>query len=333
MRKVAADLIRLHRTAPAMAAHAQGYLGNARRSTSQCTRPSAHGRGAVSCAPRRRLGGGCLHSAGIAVFFAGYLALHLSIPFRLRIYLVIFGGAAFYAWWRVSYLWVPLLLTVFAWLAGLWISAASERSTRKRRLIASVVAIFLPLAIVKYTHFIAFNVLANVIDPATCDSLPMASRWALPLGISFITFTVTAYVVDVYRQRYAPESDVRVLFGYVLFFPHLIAGPILRPHELMPQLKRFRDALGARFITGAMIFTLGAFKKLVFADQLAAVVEPAFAPDAPPTAAGYALAVYAFAVQIYCDFSGYTDMAIGLAYMLRIRLRPTFSDPTWRRRS
>ena len=124
-----------------------------------------------------------------------------------------------------------------------------------------------------------------------------------------------------------PERDVRVLFGYVLFFPHLIAGPILRPHELMPQLKRFRSALDARFLTGIMIFTLGAVKKLVFADQLAAIVERAFASDAALTSADYLLAVYAFAVQIYCDFSGYTDMAIGLAYMLRIRLPTNFLRP------
>jgi alginate O-acetyltransferase complex protein AlgI len=152
-------------------------------------------------------------------------------------------------------------------------------------------------------------------------------KFSLPLGISFITFTAIAYVVDVYRRRYLPEKQISIVLAYVMFFPHLIAGPILRPHELMPQLKQLRAALDARFLTGVGIFTLGLFKKLVIADQLAAIVEPVFAHGADPSAFEYILAIYGFSAQIYCDFSGYTDMAIGLAYILRIRLPTNFLRP------
>jgi alginate O-acetyltransferase complex protein AlgI len=115
------------------------------------------------------------------------------------------------------------------------------------------------------------------------------------------------------------------LIAYVLFFPHLIAGPILRPHELIPQLLRPRTAFGANFTLGAALFALGLVKKLVFADTLAGVVDPVFA--AGVTRQEYILAIYGYALQIYCDFSGYTDMAIGLAYVLRIRLPTNFLRP------
>src|SRR5437016_7777551 len=139
---------------------------------------------------------------------------------------------------------------------------------------------------------------------------------ALPLAISFVTFTLTAYVVDVYRGRYPAERRLAIVLGYVLFFPHLIAGPILRPNELMPQLKQIRPALDARFTLGVALFALGLTKKLVFADTLAGPVEVIFKPGADPNAWEYLLGIYGYSVQIYCDFSGYTDMAIGLAYRL-----------------
>jgi len=133
--------------------------------------------------------------------------------------------------------------------------------------------------------------------------------------------------VDVYRRRYAREKSLALMLGYVLFFPHLIAGPILRPNELMPQLKQERRALDARLLLGISLFTMGLVKKLVFADQISAAVEPVYANAAGLTAWHYLVAIYGFSVQIYCDFSGYTDMAIGLAYLLRIRLPTNFLRP------
>ena len=115
--------------------------------------------------------------------------------------------------------------------------------------------------------------LALVIDPATLLNPPELAKWALPLGISFISFTACAYVIDVYRRRFPVEHRLRYLLAHILFFPHLIAGPILRPHELIPRLKAMRPARDARFMLGLSIFTLGLVKKVVFADQIAGVVE------------------------------------------------------------
>ncbi len=260
-------------------------------------------------------------------FFAVYLLLHLLIPADKRIYLIIVGGSVFYAWWRVDYLWVPYALTLIAFLGVRWMIAAGDEGARRGRFVVTLVLLLAPLAVVKYSHFLVADVIEPVVGRAALPIDPETVRFALPLGISFITFTVVAYVADVYRRRYPPERWLGTLLAYVLFFPHLIAGPILRPHELMPQLKQLRRALDARFLTGAAIFTLGLVKKLVFADQIAAVVEPVYAAGATPTGFEYLLAIYGFSAQIYCDFSGYTDMAIGLAYILRIRLPTNFLRP------
>ena len=113
----------------------------------------------------------------------------------------------------------------------------------------------------------------------------------------------------------------------MLFFPHLIAGPILRPFELIPQLEQPRAATLRGFVGPLAIFTLGLVKKLVFADQLAPMVTATYAQDATTSALAALLAIIGFAVQVYCDFSGYTDMAIGLAAMLGIRLPNNFRQP------
>lgn len=254
------------------------------------------------------------------LFFLVYAVLHVLVPARYRIWLVILGGAAFYASWRPEYLWVPLGLSVVAHYGAQWMERGADDAVRKKRLWVVIAALFIPLVIVKYTHF----VLADVLQLGLSAD---AYRWALPLGISFITFTVTAYVVDVYRRRYAREESLWLMLGYVFFFPHLIAGPILRPNELMPQLKQLRAALDARMLLGVSLFTLGLVKKLIFADQISSAVEPVYAAAAGLTAWHYLVAIYGFSVQIYCDFSGYTDMAIGLAYLLRIRLPTNFLRP------
>src|SRR3546814_11152578 len=134
---------------------------------------------------------------------------------------------------------------------------------------------------------------------------------------------VMLYFLRIRRPPRSTRTDT--LFPYTTLFR---SGPILRPHELMPQLKQLRRALDARFLTGAAIFTLGLVKKLVFADQLAAVVEPVYAAGAHPTGVEYMLAIYGFSGKSYCDFRGYTDIAIGLAYTLRTRLPPHFLRPT-----
>jgi alginate O-acetyltransferase complex protein AlgI len=260
-------------------------------------------------------------------FFAVYFACHWVVPPRWRVYLIIAGSTVFYAWWRIDYVWLPYLLTGIAWGGVTAFGYTSDPVHRRRWLTVTLVALFLPLVFVKYSYFFVHEAIGVIpgIAPMLGDI-----RWLkvpLPLGISFVTFTLTAYVVDVFVGRYPVQRRLADLFGYVLFFPHLIAGPILRPNELLPQLQQIRRARDARFTLGAALFALGLVKKLVFADTLAAIVDPVFKPDAIASGWEYLLAIYGFSIQIYCDFSGYTDMAIGLAYLLRIRLPTNFLRP------
>jgi alginate O-acetyltransferase complex protein AlgI len=254
-------------------------------------------------------------------FFAVYFVCHCLVPPRFRIYLIIIGSTIFYAWWKVEYVWLPYLLMGIAFCGAIWIDGAEAPRPRRLRTAATIVCLFLPLVFFKYTNFLADDVIGPFIGVRH-----RILDLALPLGVSFVTFTLTAYVVDVHRRVFGAVRAPQLVLAYVLFFPHLIAGPILRPVELIPQLKRPRRALSAHFVAGIAIFTLGLVKKLVFADQIAAMVDAVYATAAPSAAAAL-LAMHGFSVQIYCDFSGYTDMAIGAAMLIGVRLPNNFSRP------
>ena len=260
------------------------------------------------------------------LFFAAYFLVHLALPARYRVALIIAGSTIFYGYWNPRYIWIPHALMLLAYAGARWVERARQTAAHRRRLIVVVTLLLLPLGFVKYANFIYASVLGPLFGWEG-----RISDLALPLGISFITFTMIAYVVDVYRGLYPLEHSISRLAALVLFFPHLIAGPILRPHDLLPQLAHphpARRALRVRFVYGLAIFSVGLLKKLVFADPVAAFVDTVYVGDpAGLTSAQYLLAIYGFSLQIYCDFSGYTDMAIGLAILLGMRLPTNFMHP------
>ena len=231
------------------------------------------------------------------------------------------ASLAFYAWWNPA--WLPLLLASISlnFIAGREIA----RRPRARNVFVAAIAINLvALAYFKYSGFLVES--AAWLFGSTW-------RWQgseLPLGISFFTFTQIAFLVDVYQRKAADFNPVR--YGlFVTYFPHLIAGPILHHREMMPQFARpdiFRfDA--SRLADGSVIFILGLFKKTVLADAFGSYARPAF------TAAGeHPLSLFeswgaalSYTLQIYFDFSGYSDMAIGLALMIGITLPMNFNAP------
>jgi alginate O-acetyltransferase complex protein AlgI len=255
------------------------------------------------------------------LFFAAYFLLHIFTPLKYRSWLIIVGSTFFYASWRIEYVVVPYVLMVAAFFGTAWMVRAQDQFHRRVRLALTLILLFTPLFTFKYTGFVVREILAPLIDQTvTLPDMP------LPLGISFVTFTMTAYVVDIYRGVFAANTPFRIVLAYVLFFPHLIAGPILKPHELIPQLENLQRSRFRHARTAILIFTVGLVKKIIFADQIATVVDRIYAGGSY-TAADALLAVYGFAVQIYCDFSGYTDMAIGLAMLLGVRLPNNFLRP------
>lgn len=256
------------------------------------------------------------------IFFAAYFALHLAVPGRWRIWLIIAGSTIFYGYWNPLFVWVPYVLAFIAYFCGFWIDGAPTASARRTHLYLTITGLLIPLLFFKYTNFIYDDILGPVFGmEGSIVDLP------LPLGISFVTFTAISYVTDVYFKRFEVERHLPTMLGYILFFPQLIAGPILRPKELIPQLHRLSREQRKRLAVGFVIFTVGLVKKLVIADQLADWVDPIYASDQAWNASDYLVAIYGFSLQIYCDFSGYTDMAIGLATILGVRLPINFNRP------
>jgi D-alanyl-lipoteichoic acid acyltransferase DltB (MBOAT superfamily) len=232
----------------------------------------------------------------------------------------------FYGW--VDWRWVLLLIasSVVNTVAGQVIARSPSAVTRKRALIAAVAFDLGLLAVFKYLGFFVSE-LDGALDSIGLGSpLPLV-QIVLPIGISFFTFQAISYVVDVYRGVTPAASlvDVAILQA---FFPHLVAGPIVRANELLPQLRTPRDPRAV--LAGPAIFLIvgGVLKKTVIADELARrVVDPVYSDPAAHSGGEITLAFYAFAAQIYCDFSGYTDIAIGLALLLGYQLPQNFNRP------
>jgi D-alanyl-lipoteichoic acid acyltransferase DltB (MBOAT superfamily) len=183
-----------------------------------------------------------------------------------------------------------------------------------------------PLVFFKYYGFFAVNV-TNAATSLHASIQPPLIRVALPVGVSFYTFMAISYVVDVYRRTFPVASWVDVTL-YLSFFPHLVAGPIVRPDELIPQLDVRRDARHVDVVDAGWLILGGLFKKVVIANYLAgAIVDPVFGEPARHASLEIGVAIVAYAVQIYCDFSGYTDIAIGVAKMLGFQFPQNFDRP------
>lgn len=258
------------------------------------------------------------------IFFVIYLTVWMIVPKKWLLGVVILGSLTFYGYWDWTSLALPIGLTIVAYFAGQWLLNFEGEQSQNFRLGLSILILVSPLFIFKYLNFFTGKELIGL---------------GLPIGISFITFTLVAYLVDVSRQAYSVEKSPFWLLGYVTFFPQLIAGPILRPVELLPQLKKFPPVpLSIRW-QAVTIFTLGLTKKLIFADQVKPYVDQAFLAANNGNGLNWLAGFYLFPIQVYCDFSGYSDMAIGLALFFGITLpinfdRPFTSETTtelWRR--
>src|SRR5436309_11442606 len=223
----------------------------------------------------------------------------------------------FYGWWNPKYL--PLILASigFNFFIG---RALHRRSARAKALLAfGVAANLVLLGVFKYADFAVRNA-------ADLTGLPLAlPHIVLPLGISFFTFTQIAYLVDVYRGK-AKEPSLLNYALFVSFFPHLLAGPILHHREMMPQ---FASASNKRpqainLAAGLFLLCIGLIKKVCFADALAPVAATGFDHSATVSMLGAWLAVLAYTLQIYFDFSGYTDMAVGAGRMVHLHMPISF---------
>jgi alginate O-acetyltransferase complex protein AlgI len=246
--------------------------------------------------------------------FALYWALRSQ---RARMLVLLLASVYFYARWNALLVLLVIGTALFDYWIAMRIEEAADRRAKRMLLVASLCVSLGLLAFFKYTNFLVSVVWSDA---------PLF-HIVLPLGISFYTFETISYVVDVYRGRIPAERSLLDYALFLLFFPHLVAGPIVRPADFLPQLAELRRFDWARLELALRLFALGFVKKVVLADSLAQVVDPVYAAPAQFATGALWVATFAYALQIYCDFSGYTDMALGIAHSFGLRLPTNFDVP------
>jgi alginate O-acetyltransferase complex protein AlgI len=256
-------------------------------------------------------------------FLPLFLVCYYASPKQARSALILVFSYAFYGWWRPDFLGLLVGVTVASYGVALAIEAAPDERTRYRTLFAGVALNLLALAYFKYANFgvDSFNAALGRLGVE-----PMA--WApvlLPVGLSFYIFHAISYLVDIYRREAPPARNLVDFAAFIALFPHLVAGPVLRYHLLAAQFKERVHSFD-NFGRGCVIFMIGFCKKVLIADAVAPLADAAFGASSPTLADAW-LGTVAYTVQLFFDFSGYTDMAIGLALMIGFVFPENFNDP------
>lgn len=268
------------------------------------------------------------NSIHFLVFLPTVAIVYFALPLRYR--RVFLLAASFYFYWVWSVKWSLLLIYTIVqdYVAARIIGASARASMRKAALISSLAGNLLVLGVFKYFNFFSESLGALFGTPL----LPTLNL-ILPMGISFYTFESMSYTIDVYRGILEPARSLLEFALFVTFFPHLVAGPIMRGGALLPQFREHHAPNSERILSGVLLCVWGLMKKVFVADPMGAIVEAVYgsasSPVAPSAFSGMALlvATYAFAIQIYCDFSGYSDIARGAGRILGFRIMKNFDSP------
>lgn len=263
------------------------------------------------------------HSLEFLVFFAVTLAVYWSMPLRGQNLLLLFASYVFYGWVHPWFLWLILATTfIDYWSAR---RMTEQPSQKKAWLWLSIVTNFGMLGFFKYFGFFAANLAAAT--AALGWHVPQAAfEVLLPVGISFYTFQSMSYTIDVYRNHAPARTSFVDMAAFVSFFPHLVAGPIMRATNLLPQFEHERRFCAAAARDATVLMVWGLFKKLVIADNVGVIANKVFALESPEFPVLWA-GVFAFAIQIYADFSAYTDIARGVAKWFGFDLIKNFEQP------
>jgi D-alanyl-lipoteichoic acid acyltransferase DltB (MBOAT superfamily) len=266
------------------------------------------------------------NSYEFVVFFAVLLALLPFFPGRKRHRLLLAASYVFYGAWNVPFVALLVFTTTLDYVSGGRIARATTPARKRAWLFFSLLGNLGPLFYFKYGNFF----LENVAFVARVNPEPFYLHVVIPLGISFYTFESLSYTLDMYRGNREPCKSFLDFALFVTFFPHLVAGPILRTSEFLPQLKRTTPISEPEVVRGVELFLLGLFKKVVVADNLALLADAVFASPKDYSGAAVLAGTWAFWAQIYCDFSGYSTMAQGLGSMLGFWFPKNFDYPQLR---
>ncbi|MCS4136398.1 MBOAT family O-acyltransferase [Salinibacter ruber] len=266
------------------------------------------------------------NSLHFGLFFPVVVAFFFATPKQYRWILLLAASYYFYASWKVAYLGLILLSTLVDYAAGIQMGKHESRAARRPYLLLSLLVNLGILFTFKYFNFFIGSAEAALASIGLGWEAPVLDV-LLPVGISFYTFQTLAYTIDVYRDQQEPEHHLGRFALYVSFFPQLVAGPIERSQRLLPQFREAKEFDYQRVVDGLKLMLWGFFKKLVIADRLALYVNEVYGAPEAHGAWPALVATYFFAFQIYCDFSGYSDIAIGAAQVMGYDLMENFRRP------
>lgn len=266
------------------------------------------------------------NSLAFALFLPIVFIIYWLIPHRFRWVLILISSYYFYMNWNPKYILIIWGTTVISYIAGILLERAKNCKLKKIILTVAAIASLGILFIFKYIDFLSESV-AGLLGIFSLQVNPLMLKLVLPVGISFYTFQTLSYVIDVYKGNVKAEYHFGYYAAFVSFFPQLVAGPIERTGNLLPQIKDRHTFDYEQATYGLKLMAWGYFKKLVIADTLAQYVGNVY--DTPHQYHGFSfvLATLFFTFQIYCDFSGYSDIAIGTAKLLGINLMTNFKSP------
>ena len=266
------------------------------------------------------------NSIEFLIFLPVVVFLYFLIPYRYRWVLLLAASYFFYMSWRPEYIILILISTLVDYAIGLKLAQESRQHFRRAYLILSLTTNLGILFSFKYFNFFN-NFLRSAFHWYNADYPVPDLDFLLPVGISFYTFQTLSYTLDIYKRKIQPERHFGIFALFVAFFPQLVAGPIERAGNLLPQFHKKHTFDYERVVTGLQRIAWGFFKKLVIADRLALLVNNVYGNPTEFTGTPLIIATLAFAFQIYCDFSAYSDIAIGAARIMGFNLMENFRQP------
>jgi alginate O-acetyltransferase complex protein AlgI len=259
------------------------------------------------------------------LFYIVVTLLYFQLGHKGRIWLLLIASTYFYMVYKPIYVLILLITILIDYFAGIYIAQA-EGSRRKLILVISLISNIGFLALFKYYNFLNEN-LTRLLGLANIENTIPAFEYLLPVGLSFHTFQAMSYTIEVYRGNQKPERDFSIYSLYVMFYPQLVAGPIERPQNLLPQFHTKFAYSFDNLKQGLLQMSWGFFKKVVIADRLAIFVDYCFDNPSEHNALTLLLGAFFFSFRIYCDFSGYSDIAIGAARTMGFELMTNFNAP------
>jgi D-alanyl-lipoteichoic acid acyltransferase DltB (MBOAT superfamily) len=270
------------------------------------------------------------NSMTFVLFFVLVTALYFAVPHRARWAILLAASCFFYMFFIPVYILILGVTVVIDYVAAIRIEEATGARQRRTYLVVSILSLCVTLFVFKYFNFFNENV-ARLAEWLHWNYPIKALSIILPIGLSFHTFQGLSYVIEVYRGKQRAERHFGIYSLYVMYFPQLVAGPIERPQNMLPQFRVPHRFEVGRFGDGMLLVLWGLFKKVVVADSLALYVDAVYQSSSRHSGLTLLVATYCFAFQIYCDFSAYSDMARGISRVYGIELMKNFETPYFAR--